>query len=97
MSAQGTYTDLSLSNARRFYSSMGNLLDGKGLTAKNYVPFNALPNEWVLKAFIDLTLSNARRFYSSMGNLLDGKGLSKNVSINSTTWKVSQKRERKHI
>jgi len=26
--------DFTLSNARRFYSSMGNLLDGKGLTKK---------------------------------------------------------------
>ena len=26
--------DFTLSNARRFYSSMGNLLDGKGLTFK---------------------------------------------------------------
>ena len=31
MSAQGTYR-FSLSNARRFYSSMGNPLAGKGLT-----------------------------------------------------------------
>ena len=32
MSAQGTYNiDFTLSNARRFYSSMGNLSDGKGL------------------------------------------------------------------
>ena len=43
-------TDFTLSNARRFYSSMGNLLDGKGLktsktinNVKNYVPINPFP------------------------------------------------------
>ena len=34
MSAQGTL-DFTLSNARRFYSSMGNPLDGKGLRERN--------------------------------------------------------------
>jgi len=30
--------DFTLSNARRFYSSMGNPLDGKGLTTSKTVP-----------------------------------------------------------
>ena len=40
--------DFTLSNARRFYSSMGNPLKWKGLTtqkAKNYVPVNGLAVE----------------------------------------------------
>ena len=67
--------DFTLSNARRFYSSMGNPLYGKGLTTSKTVPINPFPAEWVLRALIDFTLSNARRFYSSMGNPLYGKGL----------------------
>ena len=39
----GTYIDFTLSNARRFYSSMGNPLDRKGLTAsKTMSPFKTL-------------------------------------------------------
>ena len=74
--------DFTLSNARRFYSSMGNLLDGKGLTTSKTISpltLNPFPFEWVLRALIDFTLSNARRFYSLMRNLLDGKGLKSTV------------------
>ena len=66
--------DFTLSNARRFYSSMGNPLPVKGLTASN-VPINALTAVGALRALTDFTLSNARRFYSSMGNPLPVKGL----------------------
>ena len=78
--------DFTLSNARRFYSSMENPLGVKGLTTsspKTYVPINPLiPNsaKWHLEILLcltpgDFTLSNARRFYSSMENPLGVKGL----------------------
>ena len=74
--------DFTLSNPRRFYSSMGNPLAGKGLTAsKNYVPINPLTAEWALRAPIDFTLSKARRFYWSMGNPLAGKGLTETWTL----------------
>ena len=73
-----TYT-----NARRFYSSMGNRLAVKGLTTSKVMsplttsktfPINALTAVGALMTLIDFTLSNARRFYSSMGNRLAVKG-----------------------
>ena len=75
--ALGALMDFTLSNARWFYSSMGNPLARKGLinSVKSYAPVNPLTAEWALRALIDFTLSNARRFYSSMGNPLAGKGL----------------------
>ena len=45
--------DFTLSNARRFYSSMGNPLGVKGLTtwkAKNYVPVNIIDASRVKKS-----------------------------------------------
>ena len=40
----GTYIDFTLSNTRRFYSSMGNPLGRKGLTSsKTMSPFNPFP------------------------------------------------------
>ena len=73
-----TPIDFTLSNARRFYSAMGNPLAVQGLTtSKTTSP--AINN--VLTAVrgrtkpIDFTLSNARRFYWSMGNHLAVKGL----------------------
>ena len=67
--------DFTLSNAGRFYSSMRNPLDGKGLRTSKTVPINALTAVGALRILIDFTLSNARRFYSSMGNPLAVKGL----------------------
>ena len=70
--------NFTLSNARQFYSSMGNPLGWKGLTtwkAKNYVPvnpFHLMSAKWHL---LIITLSNARPFYSSTGNPLGWKGL----------------------
>ena len=69
--------DFTLSNARQFYSSMGNPLGWKELTtwkAKNFVPVNPFPPECQI-TLIDFTLSNARRFYLSMGNPLGWRGL----------------------
>ena len=58
--------DFTLSNARWFYSSMGNTLARKGLinSVKSYDPVNPLTAEWALRALIDFTLSNVKRFYS---------------------------------
>ena len=69
--------DFTLSNTRRFYSSMGIPLAVKGLTTSKPVsPFNnPLTTVGAQRALIDFTLSNARRFYSSMGNALAVKGL----------------------
>ena len=69
-----TFTYFTLSNGRRFYSSMGKLLVNKGLI--NYLPptlpINPLLSDGTFKYF---TLSNARRCYSSMERLLVNKGL----------------------
>ena len=63
--------DFTLSNARRFYSSMGNLLGGKGLTTSKaetpgYPPW--VPN-------------GTRIFYSSKGTLGGGEGSGKSIPI----------------
>ena len=44
--------DFTLSNARRFYSSMGNLLDGKGLRRKNYL--TTLPPSFLVQYILGL-------------------------------------------
>ena len=76
MSVSGLMTliDFTLSNARRFYSSMGNPSDTERLTTPN-VPINASVSVSTLMTLIDFTLSNARQFYSSMGNPSDIEGL----------------------
>ena len=57
--------DFTLSNARRFYSSMGNLLDGKGLTSRCFplrlsrtYPFVKLGPSFVFRLFLWLRLHN---------------------------------------
>ena len=62
---------LPLANARRFYSSMGDLLANKVLTDYLNEPFLWQCCLWHFTLAI-----NARRFYSSMGDLLANKGLS---------------------
>ena len=65
-----TLLDFTLSNARRFYSSMGKPSDTEGLTTpKPSVSVSAL------MTLLDFTLSNARRFYLSMGKPSDTEGL----------------------
>ena len=68
--------DLTLSNARRFYSSMGNPLAVKGLTTSKTMStlINALTAVGTLMTLKDFTLSNTRRFYSSMWDPLAVKG-----------------------
>ena len=46
--------DFTLASARRFYSSMGNPLAGKGLQRQK-LPINSLTAEWALRALIDFT------------------------------------------
>ena len=57
----GTFLDFTLSNARRFYSSMGNPLDRKGLptSLSKMSPFLTL--SCPIGTFVDFTLSNARQ------------------------------------
>ena len=43
--------DFTLSNARRFYSSMGNLLDAKGLSAKAFSKQLFIGNKLKYKSF----------------------------------------------
>ena len=64
--------DLTLSNARRLYSTMENPLGVKGLTTSTTMSTVtlSLPLVSANRALINLTLSNARRFYSSMENPL---------------------------
>ena len=68
--------DFTLSNARRFYSSMGNPTGLKGLTTARFIQeLSPLTLSLPIVPLIDFTLSNARRFYSSMGNPTGLKGL----------------------
>ena len=77
VSALMTLTDFALSNARRFYSSMGNPSDTEGLTTpKAMSPLTPQPvSVSALMTLTDFALSNARQFYSSMGNPSDTEGL----------------------
>ena len=72
--------DFTLSNTRRFYSSMGNPTRVKGLTTARFTqklcPHYLLTLSLPRVPLIDFTLSNARRFYSSMGIPTGVKGLS---------------------
>ena len=86
--------EFTLSNARRFYSSMGNPLDGKGLTTPKAVPINPLTAERALRALIVFTLSNARRFKFTRqwGKPLDGRGLKKSLA-----WKNKMKHTQENV
>ena len=76
-----TLIDFTLSNARRFYSSMGNPTGVKGLTTARFTQKVKTMSPLTLSlprvTLIDFTLSNARGFNSSMGNPTGVKGLRK--------------------
>ena len=90
-----TFVDFTLSDARRFHSSMGNPSGREGLnttSSKTYVPiFKHFPPNQHFCGFH----SNARRFYLSMGNPLGRKGWSLECSqipsIQATTKKTAFK------
>ena len=80
VSALMTLIDFTLSNARRFYSSMGNPSDTEGLTTPKTVPINPPVSVSALMRLRDFSLSNARRFYSSMGDPSDTEGLRRTIA-----------------